>query len=242
MRETKMPKAQVLSETVKLMPSGKLAAGVINAKGKLAERLNYDYTGEGDTREVRVFARFASEDKPREVSVKFKDAKTANEQWKKQPDQQLAYAGARTWGRRHTPELLLGITFAEEAEAMTYAPPVTRDLPKIQSAALAPDASVIKPRAMDEVIDPETGEVTEVPTEREKPHPFEAKTWGDFVAPLTKAIQGATTIEEIDEWIKVNQETLLKMKESKPDLYRSFEKNIEPRKMELILLHFMNVL
>src|SRR3974390_2388418 len=64
----------------KLMPSGKLAAGVINAKGKLAARLNYDYTGEGDTREVRVFARFASEDKPREVSVKFKDAKTANEQ------------------------------------------------------------------------------------------------------------------------------------------------------------------
>ena len=214
----------------RLMLSGKLAAAVINTNGNLAERLRYEYSGEGDERKIKVIGRFASEETAREVEVKYKDAKTNNEQWKKQPDQQLMYAGARTWGRRHVPELLLGVTFVEEADAIAPQPPRhVNELLKIQTPSIKPQT-----RSMDEAveqIDPRTGEMLE--REREKPHAFEAKTWGDFVAPLTKMIQTATSIEEIDEWIVQNQDTLLKMKESKPDLYRSFEKSIEPRKLEL---------
>jgi len=212
------------------MPSGKLAAAVINVNGNLAERLRYEYSGEGEGRAIKVIGRLQGEDAPREVEVKFKDAKTANEQWKKQPDQQLMYAGARTWGRRHVPELMLGVTFVEEADAIAPQPPrVVNDLPRIQSPSIKPPT-----RAMDEPIDhidPQTGEVIE--REREKPHAIEAKTWGDLVEPLTKAILAATSIEEVDEWLLANQDALLKMKEAKPQLFRLFEQNVAPRKEEL---------
>jgi hypothetical protein len=210
----------------KLMPSGKLAAAVINTRGKLAERLNYEYTGEGESRIITVIGRLASESKPRQVEVKYKDAKTANEQWKKQPDQQLMYAGARTWGRRHVPELMLGVTFAEEADAFTPLPMHSlNELPKIQT----PHATTAPARSMDEVIDPETGEVTEVA----RPYKIEAKTWADLIGPLTDAILNCRSIGEYDEWITANQDALLKMKETKPDLYKLFEKNIDAKRAEL---------
>lgn len=209
----------------KLMPSGKLAAAVINARGNLAERLNYEYTGEGESRAIKVSGRLEGEDYPRHVEVKLKDAKTANEQWKKQPDQQLMYAGARTWGRRHVPELMLGVTFYEEAEAMAPQPPrVINDLPKIQS----PPQAVSETH---EVIDQETGEVTEVAGAA--PHKFEAKTWADFMEPMTAAILQCKTIADYDGWMLENQETLIKLKESKPDLYRIFDKSIEAKHAEL---------
>jgi len=214
----------------RLMLSGKLAAAVINTNGNLAERLRYEYSGEGDERKIKVIGRFGSEETAREVEVKYKDAKTNNEQWKKQPDQQLMYAGARTWGRRHVPELLLGVTFVEEADAIAPQPPRhVNELLKIQTPSIKPQT-----RSMDEPveqIDPRTGEVLE--REREKPHAFEAKTWGDLVEPLTKAILSATSIEEVDEWLLQNQEALLKMREAKPQMFRLFEQNIAPKKEEL---------
>jgi hypothetical protein len=209
----------------RLMPSGKLAAAVINSRGNLAERLNYEYSGEGETRAIKVFGRLDGEDKAREVEVKFKDAKTANEQWKKQPDQQLMYAGARTWGRRHVPELMLGVTFYEEADAIPLAPRMINDLPQIQT----PQASTAPADAATEVIDQETGEVTTVI----KPYPIEAKTWADFLTPMTAAILQCPTIAEYDEWVQLNQETLLKLKEAKPDLFKVFDKNIEAKLAEL---------
>ena len=46
------------------------------------------------------------------------DVKTRNENWSKIPDQMLGYNAARTWGRRHLPEALLGMQFKEELEDM----------------------------------------------------------------------------------------------------------------------------
>jgi hypothetical protein len=213
----------------RLMPSGKLAAAVINSRGHLAERLNYEYSGEGDSRAIKVIGRLEGEDKPREVEVKFKDARTQNEQWKRQPDQQLMYAGARTWGRRHVPELLLGVTFIEEADAIPLAPRVVNELPQIQTPAAATAPAL----AMHEVIDPETGEIDTV----YQPYKIEAKTWADFLEPMTASILQCPTIKDYDEWITLNQETLLKLRESKPDLYRLFEKNIEAKLAELQAKH-----
>jgi hypothetical protein len=211
----------------KLMPSGKLAAAVINSRGRLAERLFYEYSGEGDGRTIKVVGRLATESRPRDVEVRFKDARTANEQWKKQPDQQLMYSGARTWGRRHVPELLLGVTFVEEADAFTpLAPRPLNELPKIQTpqASTAPEATTA------EVIDHETGEITTVI----KPYTIEGKTWADFLTPMTAAILQCATIDDYDEWVRLNQDTLLKLKETKPDLYKLFDTNIEAKHAALI--------
>jgi hypothetical protein len=209
----------------KLMPSGKLAAAVINARGNLAERLSYEYSGEGDSRAITVRGRIDGEDKARDVEVKFKDAKTANDQWKKQPDQQLMYSGARTWGRRHVPELLLGVTFYEEADAMAPQPPrVVSDLPKIQGAP--PLTGETR-----EVIDHETGEVTEVTGQA--PYTIEAKTWAGFMEPMTAAILSCRNFAEYDGWMQANQETLIKLKETKPELYQIFDKSVAAKLTEL---------
>jgi hypothetical protein len=98
----------------KLMHSGKLVAAVINARGNLASRLSFSYTGEGEARTITVSGKFRGERDPRVVTVVLRDAKTQNVMWTRQPDQQLAYHGARVWARRHAPELMLGVYSPEE--------------------------------------------------------------------------------------------------------------------------------
>ena len=106
----------------KLMFEGKLVAAALHSSGALSSRLNYEYSGEGDKRAVRVSAVLAGETEPRCVDVRLADAKTTNGMWTKQPDQQLAYHGARVWARRYAPEVMLGVYAPEEMEP-TQAPP-----------------------------------------------------------------------------------------------------------------------
>src|SRR5262245_728783 len=49
----------------KIMHSGKLVAAVINARGNLAERLTFDYRGEGAKRTITVSGRLQDEHDPR---------------------------------------------------------------------------------------------------------------------------------------------------------------------------------
>jgi hypothetical protein len=110
----------------KLMFEGKLVAAALHTSGALATRLAYDYTGEGNSRVVRVSAVLAGETEPRSVDVRLADAKTTNKMWTTQPDQQLAYHGARVWARRYAPEVMLGVYAPEEMEpppATPYAGP-----------------------------------------------------------------------------------------------------------------------
>lgn len=98
----------------KLMFEGKLVAAVINAHGGLSKRLSFDYEGEGQNRKVVVSGTLRGEAGARVVDVVLKDAATDNKVWQTQPDQQLAYHGARVWARRHMPELMLGVYAPEE--------------------------------------------------------------------------------------------------------------------------------
>jgi hypothetical protein len=100
----------------KLMFEGKLVAAALHTSGALATRLSYDYSGEGAGRVVRVSAVLAGETEPRFVDVRLADAKTTNKMWTTQPDQQLAYHGARVWARRYAPEVMLGVYAPEEME------------------------------------------------------------------------------------------------------------------------------
>lgn len=106
----------------KLMFEGKLVAAALHTSGALATRLAYDYSGEGASRVVRVSATLAGETTPRFVDVRLADAKTTNGMWTKQPDQQLAYHGARVWARRYAPEVMLGVYAPEEMEPVQAAP------------------------------------------------------------------------------------------------------------------------
>jgi hypothetical protein len=83
-------------------------------------------------------------------------------------------------------------------------------------------------RSMDEMVDRDTGEVIEhcVPFKIELP---EGATWTTaIVNKLQRHIMLSKTIDEYDQWRLLNQDMLLRLRENKPELYRLFEKNLEP--------------
>lgn len=106
----------------KLMYSGTLVAAVIENSGAIEGYLDYEFSGEGDDRTITVSAKRRHETKLRTIELKLKDARTDNVFWKKQPDQQLVYAGARVWARRWTPAVMLGVYTPEEMDVAHDAP------------------------------------------------------------------------------------------------------------------------
>ncbi len=98
----------------KLGYEGKLIAAVVNSHRNTEGRLSYTYSGEGKTRSVVVSGRIRGEAKDRTVEGNVERWATDNEQWRKDPDQMLAYRGARQWARRHMPEAMIGIQADEE--------------------------------------------------------------------------------------------------------------------------------
>lgn len=98
----------------KLMFEGKLVAAAVHNSGLLRSRLNFDFSGTGDTRAVTVTGTLKGEDTPRSVQVLLREARTNNAMWQRQPDQQLCYSGTRVWARRHAPEVMLGVYSPEE--------------------------------------------------------------------------------------------------------------------------------
>ena len=116
----------------KPMFSGKVVGAAVVSSGAVSGRLTYTYSGEGDNRTVVVSGHVRGEAEPSTVEVRLKDARTANRMWQTQPDQQLAYHGARVWARRHTPWVMLGVTSPEEMEEATAEP---REVPNLAASA-----------------------------------------------------------------------------------------------------------
>lgn len=104
----------------KLMFEGKLVAAALHTNGIMASRLDYEFSGDGEARVIRVRGTLRGEAKPREIEIALKDAKTSNGMWTKQPDQQLAYFATRAWARRHAPEVMLGVYSPEEFDAPQF--------------------------------------------------------------------------------------------------------------------------
>ena len=100
----------------KLMFEGKLVAAAIEESGAIIGLIDYRFSGEGENRTVTVSATRKGESEPRTVEMVLKNVQTGNDVWKKQPDQQLCYSGARVWGRRWTPGVMLGVYSDEELE------------------------------------------------------------------------------------------------------------------------------
>jgi len=96
----------------------------------------------------------------------------------------------------------------------------------------APQPDQQRPRSMDEMIDPETGATEEhfAPFTIEM---TEGSTWAQFIEPLQRYMLRSVTVAEFDDWKRLNQDLLLKLKDSKPQLFRLFEKNIEAKQGEL---------
>jgi len=101
----------------KLMFEGKLIAAAVESSGAIEGHFDYDYAGEGDARQVTVKARRRGDANPRQLTIKYKDVRTTNIWWEKQPDQMLVYSGVRNWARRFTPAVILGVYAPEEFDS-----------------------------------------------------------------------------------------------------------------------------
>lgn len=100
----------------KLCYEGKLVAAAMYAMGAIDGRLHYEFSGNGNSRSVKVTGRPRGSTVDQVVEGNVENWKTTNEQWKKQPDDMLVYRGTRQWARRYAPEALLGVYTPDELE------------------------------------------------------------------------------------------------------------------------------
>lgn len=101
----------------KLMWEGKLIAAAASSCGAITGEFDYQFEGDPknpETLSVIASATRASDGQVRTMKLSWLDAKTDNQFWKKQPEQQLSYAVARVWCRRWTPGVILGVFAPEE--------------------------------------------------------------------------------------------------------------------------------
>jgi hypothetical protein len=94
-----------------------LIAAVVNTRSGIKGRLKYTYKGEGGALQCTVTGTLDGEEfsytSPRMDQITTKNSPL----WKTDPQQQLGYYSARSWARRYTPEVILGVYDRDEAQS-----------------------------------------------------------------------------------------------------------------------------
>lgn len=157
----------------KMMFEGKLVAAAVETSGAIVGHLDYTFDGDGENRSITVSATRRGETNPRTVTVMLKDARTNNEMWKRQPDQQLVYHGARVWARRWTPAVILGVYSREEMGPVIEGEVVSDERAAINEAVPLRAAAAATPRP-ERVVDP-----TVYDTPAPQPQKLTWSQWGD---------------------------------------------------------------
>lgn len=95
-----------------------LIAAVVNTRSGIKGRLRYDFEGDGATLMCRVTGSLDGTEciyeTPPIGSITVKNSPL----WKSDPKQQLGYFAARSWARRHCPEVILGVYDRDETQDM----------------------------------------------------------------------------------------------------------------------------
>ena len=120
-----------------------LVAAVVHTRAPIQGRPNYIYLGEGPSRQCKVVCRMSDGEEREYTSPRFDQITTKNSPlWKSDPDQQLGYFSIRSWARRHTPEVILGVYTPDEVETFRNVTPKqaqgTGMKARLESRAAAP--------------------------------------------------------------------------------------------------------
>jgi len=140
---------------------GQLVNAMVNMSAPVRGRLKYEFEGEGAELQCTVTGedRETGEDITY-TSPRLKDIPVKNSPlWKGDPHQQLGYYSARSWARRHFPELLLGVYTRDEIETAS----IKNVTPKAATGAFAARAAAARqdaaPTAIENTPEPTVGEV-----------------------------------------------------------------------------------
>lgn len=113
-----------------------LIAAVVNTRSGIKGRLKYRYDGTGSDMTCTVTGVIDGDEleytTPAIGSITTKNSPL----WKSDPQQQLGYFAARSWARRHCPEVILGVYDREEAEQF-QGPDNARDITPAQPSVMA---------------------------------------------------------------------------------------------------------
>jgi len=113
-----------------------LIAAVVNTRSGIKGRLKYRYDGTGNDMTCTVTG-VVDGDELEYTTPAIGSITTKNSPlWKSDPQQQLGYFAARSWARRHTPEVILGVYDREEAEQF-HGPDNARDITPSQPSVMA---------------------------------------------------------------------------------------------------------
>ncbi len=93
-----------------------LIAAVVNTRSGIKGRLKYHYEGEGNDLVCRVTGILDGVECEYETPPLGSITPKNSPLWKTDPKQQLGYYAARSWARRHCPEVILGVYDRDEAE------------------------------------------------------------------------------------------------------------------------------
>jgi hypothetical protein len=201
----------------RLAYEAQLIAAVVHTRAPIRGRPNYIFTGQGVTRRCQVVCVMADGEEREYTSPEFGQITTKNSPlWKSDPDQQLGYFAIRSWARRHTPEVILGVYTPEETATFNEVRDVTprpsglrERLETRREAALEGFTSAQaeeQSKALDDALDgdqipahdAETGEVIdaeveEKPREEPKPEPTGAPSLADRAAAYEARMKAAPT-------------------------------------------------
>ncbi|MDP2358692.1 MAG: recombinase RecT [Beijerinckiaceae bacterium] len=102
----------------RLAYEAQLVHSVIASRAPIRGRLKVEYDGAGPSRRCRVWARLRDEDEVVEYwSPPFAAINPKNSPlWKNDPDQQLFYFSARSFARRHFPDVIMGVLTRDEVD------------------------------------------------------------------------------------------------------------------------------
>jgi hypothetical protein len=205
---------------------GKLIAAVVNSRGRLKSPLNYRYEGAGDNRKVIVSGTIEGETAPREIEGTAKEWRTNNEKWRTMTDQMLAYRGAREWGRRHAPELILGVHYGDDEIPQTHIGPdraldVTPATPQGLDAALAADIEPNSGREPEQGTPPADAppEATREGTDSAAT-PYGGQDWYDDPRALRGMI-AAMNADQLADWRKRNEGRIQALPKSAQPIVRA---------------------
>lgn len=113
-----------------------LIAAVVNTRSGIKGRLKYEYRGEGDDLSCRVTGILDGDECEYETPPFSAITPKNSPLWKSDPRQQLGYFAARSWARRHCPEVILGVYDRDEAD--NFGPTNAKDVtPLAQRLAVA---------------------------------------------------------------------------------------------------------
>jgi hypothetical protein len=142
-----------------------LIAALVHTRAPIKRRPDYEFSGKGPDLRCTVSVEMLDGTTKVYQSPRVGDIKTKNSPlWVADTEQQLGYFSIRSWARRHTPEVLLGVYTPDElADHSSIGPDRARDVtppkPSLASRLKPAEASTSTEGFSTEHVDRETGEI-----------------------------------------------------------------------------------